>query len=68
MTYEDAFLLSLGVNIGLVFLNHRVNQRYHELGEMFVKLMVVVTGVADSEVEVKRGSDGNIHIKEKANG
>jgi hypothetical protein len=35
---------------------------------MFVKLMVVVTGVADSEVEVKRGSDGNIHIKEKANG
>lgn len=68
MTYEDAFLLSLGVNIGLIFLNHRVNHRYHEVGEQLVKLMIVLKGVADHEIDIKKDSEGNIHIKEKTNG
>jgi len=68
MTYEDAFLLSLGVNIGLIFLNHRVNHRYHEVGEQLIKLMFVLKAVADHEIDIKKDSEGNIHIKEKANG
>lgn len=68
MTYEDAFLLSLGVNVGLVYLNHRINTKYHELGIMFAKLLFVMKGVADKDIDLKKDSEGNIHIKEKVNG
>jgi hypothetical protein len=68
MTYEDAFLLSVGLNIGLIYMNHRTTQKYQELGEVFAKLLFVVKGVADSEVDVKRDREGNICIKEKTNG
>jgi hypothetical protein len=68
MTYEDAFLLSVGVNIGLVYLNHRINTKYHEMGLMFAKLLFVVKGVADKDIDLKKDSEGNICIKEKTNG
>jgi len=68
MTYEDAFLLSLGINIGLLYLNHRTNAKYHEMGLMFAKLLFVVKGVADKDIDLKKDSEGNICIKEKTNG
>ena len=68
MTYEDAFLLSVGLNIGLIYMNHRLNSKYHELGEVFAKLMFVVKGVADKDIDIKKDSEGNILIKEKTNG
>ena len=68
MTYEDAFLLSVGINIGLVYLNHRINTKYHEMGLMFAKLLFVVKGVADKDIDLKKDSEGNICIKEKTNG
>jgi hypothetical protein len=68
MTYEDAFLLSVGLNIGLIYMNHRVNHRYHEVGEQLVKLMFVLKGVADKDIDIKRDSEGNICIREKSNG
>ena len=67
MTYEDAFLLSVGINIGLVYLNHRINTKYHEMGLMFAKLLFVVKGVADKDIDLKKDSEGNICIKEKTN-
>ena len=67
MTYEDAFLLSLGINIGLLYLNHRINMKYHEMGLMFAKLMFVMKAVADKDIDLKKDSEGNIHIKEKTN-
>lgn len=68
MTYEDAFLLSLGVNVGLVYLNHRINTKYHEMGLIFTNLLFVMKGVADKDLDLKKDSEGNIHIKEKVNG
>jgi|TARA_R110000868_G_scaffold41771_1_gene142217 hypothetical protein len=68
MTYEDAFLLSVGVNIGLVYLNHRINTKYHEMGLIFTSLLFVVKGVADKDIDLKKDSEGNICIKEKTNG
>ena len=68
MTYEDAFLLSVGINIGLICLNHHINAKYHELGLMFAKLLFVVKGVADKDIDIKKDSEGNICIKEKTNG
>jgi hypothetical protein len=68
MTYEDAFLLSVGINIGLVYLNHRINMKYHEMGLIFTSLLFVMKGVADKDIDLNKDSEGNICIKEKTNG
>ena len=48
-------------------MNHRLNSKYHEMGLMFAKLMFVMKAVADKDIDLKKDSEGNIHIKEKAN-
>ena len=68
MTTDDLLLLSIGVNIALLYVNYKLNDKYTELGCMFAKLMFVMKGIADSEVDVSRDRDGNIRIKEKVNG
>jgi hypothetical protein len=38
------------------------------MGLIFTSLLFVMKGVADKDIDLKKDSDGNIHIKEKANG
>jgi hypothetical protein len=67
MTDFDALCLSLGINLALLYYQRRLVLRYDELSMIFGKLMKVMQGLADAELDIQRDSEGNIRIKEKAN-
>jgi len=73
MVLEDILWLSLGINVGLLYYNHRNNTKHKELSAMFSQLMFVMEGLADRQLDIKRRNDGRIEVKdaptmEKANG
>lgn len=68
MTEQDALYLSLGLNLALLYYHCKLSKRYDELTHIFGKLMLIMKGLADSELDIKRDKDGDIRIKEKTNG
>lgn len=68
MTDFDLLCLSLGLNLGLLYYQHRLFYKYKELSYVFAQLMSVMNGLADSELVIHRDSEGNIRVKDKPNG
>jgi hypothetical protein len=67
MTDYELLCLSLGVNIAMLYYHRRLVRRYDELSHIFGKLLGIMKGLADSELDIKRDREGNIRIKEKSN-
>lgn len=53
MNTDDILYLSLGVNVGLLYLNHRVSKRFELLSDFMARTMVVMKGIAEGKITLK---------------
>lgn len=67
MNDTDVLVISVIVNVVLVFHNWLMHKRYDALGELFGKTIHLMGAIADGKAMPYRDKEKNIRIKEMKN-
>lgn len=70
MGSDDMLLLSMGINIGLIYINHKLSKKLDHITDFMARTMIVMKAIAEGKITLKIvGTEVHIvNLKENING